>query len=174
MTSTLTYSPAGATRPEDPDWNDQLPGFRRFERTIVIGRGAEFWEAVSQQVLRWEIKRRSGFRVQPGDGASDRVAAGGQYVISAAFGPLTVREPVLVVQVVDLPHRRGFAYGTQPGHPVSGEEAFIVHTTPDGTVYLTLRSLTRPAPSGPWRTAFPALLVAQQFYRRRYLRALAA
>lgn len=173
MTSALTYSPAGATRAGDQDWNPRLPGFRQFERTVVIGHGREVWEAASEEVLRWGIKRRSGFRVQPGEGAAERVTTGAPYVITAGFGPLTVREPVLVVQVVDLPHRRGFAYGTLPGHPVSGEEAFIVHRTPDDTVYLTLRSLTRPAPNGPWRALFPALLIAQRLYRHRYLRALA-
>jgi uncharacterized protein (UPF0548 family) len=38
-----------------------------------------------------------------------------------------VREPVRVVAVADLPDRRGFAYDTLPGHPVTGEEAFIAH-----------------------------------------------
>jgi uncharacterized protein (UPF0548 family) len=46
-----------------------------------------------------------------------------------------------------------------------------VHRSPDGAVWLTLRSLTRPAP-GPWRLAFPAILIAQRWYRFRYLRAL--
>jgi uncharacterized protein (UPF0548 family) len=46
-----------------------------------------------------------------------------------------------------------------------------VHRTPDGTIWLTLRSLTRPA-RGNWRFAFPAILVAQRWYRRRYRRAL--
>ncbi|MFC7876218.1 DUF1990 family protein [Isoptericola sp. NPDC057391] len=57
------------------------------------------------------------------------------------------------------------------GHPVSGEEAFIVHRDDDGTVRLTLRALTRPG-RGLWRALFPAILVAQRLYRRRYLRAL--
>ncbi|MBU8820992.1 DUF1990 domain-containing protein, partial [Mycolicibacterium goodii] len=42
------------------------------------------------------------------------------------------------------PDRCGFAYGTLHGHPVCGEEAFIVHRDRAGTVFLTLRSLTRP------------------------------
>ncbi|MGA7148988.1 MAG: DUF1990 family protein, partial [Microbacterium sp.] len=58
-----------------------------------------------------------------------------------------------------------------PGHPVSGEEAFIVHRDGD-TVTLTVRSLTRPARELRWRLAYPGLLVAQKVARRRYLRAL--
>ena len=82
-----------------------------------------------------------------------------------------MREPARVVAVVDEPARCGFAYGTLDGHPVSGEESFVVHRSPDGSVWLTLRSLTRPAP-GRWRLAFPAILIAQRCYRSRYLRAL--
>lgn len=81
-------------------------------------------------------------------------------------------EPIEVVAVVDEPDRVGFAYGTLVGHPVSGEEAVIVHRDEAERVWLTLRSLTRAAPSGPWRLAFPALLMAQLVYRRRYGRAL--
>ncbi|GAB3100290.1 DUF1990 family protein [Isoptericola nanjingensis] len=57
------------------------------------------------------------------------------------------------------------------GATAPGEEAFIVHREDDGTVILTLRSLTRPG-RGLWRVLFPAILVAQRLYRRRYLRAL--
>jgi uncharacterized protein (UPF0548 family) len=164
----LTYHPAGATHPADPQWRTAPPDFRRFERTIPIGHGPEFWNGVSLEVLRWAVKRRSGFRVTP----TGRVTEGARYRITAGWGPIRVHELVRVVEVVDLPDRCGFAYGTLPGHPVSGEEAFIVHRDPDGTVHLTLRSLTRPAPTGPWRWAFPILRLAQSFYRRRYLNVL--
>ena len=43
-----------------------------------------------------------------------------------------------------------------------------VRTRRSFDVALTLRSLTRAAPNGPWRVVFPLLLVA----RRGYLRAL--
>lgn len=61
--------------------------------------------------------------------------------------------------------------GSLVGHPVSGEEAFILDRTPDGVVWLTLRSLTQP-PGGPWCLAYPFVLIAQRWYRRRYQRAL--
>jgi uncharacterized protein (UPF0548 family) len=102
------------------------------------------------------------------------VAEGAEYRITAGWGPFVVQEPVRVVAVVDTVDRCGFAYGTLRGHPVSGEEAFIVHRNSLGAVSLTLRSLTRPAPGGIWRPTFPVLLLAQRFFRRRYLRALTA
>ncbi|MGW4371450.1 DUF1990 family protein [Nocardia takedensis] len=170
MRAAFTYQPVGATRPAAARWVDSPPGLRRFEKTVTIGTGVAFWESTADEVLRWGIKRRSGFRVRPGAGAGERVTDGADYTVTAGWGPVTIREPVRVVAVVDEPDRRGFAYGTLPGHPVSGEEAFIVHRAPDGSVHLTLRSLTRPAERGFWRAVFPILLLAQRFYRRRYLR----
>jgi len=201
----LNYGPAGATHPGDAVWSAVGEGYRRYERTVVIGHGDADWRAAADAVLRWEVKRRSGFSVAlrsgadessvaarpgadessitapsgadessitPPSGVGERVVEGAEYRITAAWGPLAVREPVRVVAVVDTADRCGFAYGTLPGHPVSGEEAFVVHRAADGTVALTLRSLTRPAPDGPWRPAFPLLLLAQRHFRRRYLRAL--
>ena len=50
-----------------------------------------------------------------------------------AFGR-TVEAPVRVVSIIDEPDRKGFAYGTLDGHPLSGEESFVVERTPDGSV----------------------------------------
>jgi uncharacterized protein (UPF0548 family) len=115
------------------------------------------------------VKTRSGFAVTP----RGRVEPGDRPIITAhAFG-LATREPVEVVDVVDTPDRVGFAYRTLPGHPLRGEEAFIVHRDAGtGAVTLTIRSLTRPAEEPRWRAAYPVLLVAQQVARRRYFRAL--
>ena len=165
----LSYSAIGATAPADEVWTATPSGFRRFESTTVIGQGDDVWAFAAAEVLRWGIKRRSGFRVTPGTVMSE----GADYTITARVGPFDVHEPVRVITVVDEPHRCGFAYGTVHGHPVSGEEAFIVHRNNSGTVFLTMRSLTRPAPDGLWRATFPALLMAQRIVRRRYLRALA-
>jgi uncharacterized protein (UPF0548 family) len=167
----LTYVPVGATRPDEPTWPAPPAGFRAHERTVVIGDGPVCWEAATSALMTWGVKTRSGFVVEAGAGAAVRVREGAGYWLVAALGPISVREPVRIVAVVDRPDRCGFAYGTLQGHPVSGEEAFVAHRTPDGTVRLTLRSLTR-APRGAWRAAFPGALVAQRWYRRRYVRAL--
>jgi uncharacterized protein (UPF0548 family) len=168
----LTYGPRGTTAPRAPIWPASPPGFRRFERTVTIGRGEDAWNAAGEAVLRWEVKRRSGFAVAPADGGGTGVRERGRYTVTAGLGRCVVREPVEVVAVVETGDRRGFAYGTRRGHPVSGEEAFIVHRDGDGRVLLTLRSLTRAAPAGPWRPLFPVLLLAQLHVRRRYLRVL--
>lgn len=167
-TRALTYGPAGATCPGQDGWPATPSDLRRFEQTICLGRGDDIWHTAAPAVLHWEVKRRSGFRVAP-----DRpVSEGAEFLISFGWGRLAVHEPVRIVAVAATDTRRGFAYGTLPRHPVSGEEAFIVHRDDDGTVFLTLRSLTQPAPSGFWRMIFPTLLLAQKVFRRRYLKSL--
>jgi len=141
--------------------------FRRSERTVPIGRGDQLWERATQDVLRWAVKTRSGFAV---DDAS-KVTVGAEPTITARIGRLTVREPVRVTSVVETTSRVGFSYRTLPGHPVTGEEAFIVHRDGDD-VLLTIRSLTAPSAEQPWRTLYPLLRIAQVIARRRYARSL--
>jgi uncharacterized protein (UPF0548 family) len=155
------------TTPADPNWRPPSAGFRVWEKSAELGRGEEVWRWASHEVLNWGIKTRSGFTVTP----DERVAAGDRPIIMAHPFGLAVREAVEVVEVVETSDRVGFAYRTLPGHPVSGEEAFIVQR--DGeAVILTVRSLTRAGTQWGWRTAYPALLMAQRVARRRYLRAL--
>lgn len=164
-----TYPAGPGTQPAEPVWAGRSPGYRRFETTVRIGAGEACWRRTAEAVLTWQVKTRSGFTVAAGP---DRASIGARYWLHARVGLLTVTEPVEVLRIVETTSRAGFAYGTLDGHPVSGEEAFVVHRDPTGTVFLTLRSLTGPAPTGGWSRLFPLLRVAQRRYRGRYLRAL--
>lgn len=114
------------------------------------------------------MKTRSGFALAPGTAPP---APGQELTIIARFGPLRVPEPARVVEVVRGTDRVALSYATRRGHPVRGEEAFILHRTQQGAVVLTLRSVTVSAPG--WRRAlFPLALLLQRVYRRRYLRTL--
>jgi uncharacterized protein (UPF0548 family) len=99
------------------------------------------------------------------------VSAGERVVITAHVAGMSFPEPVEVGTVVETADRVGFSYRTLPGHPVAGEEAFIVHRA-DDDVFLTIRSLTAPAEEQPWRSLHPVLRIAQLIARRRYIRAL--
>lgn len=79
--------------------------------------------------------------------------------------------PVRVVYVVDEPLRKGFAYGTLPGHPERGEEAFIVEYRDDDSVWLTIRAFSRPASWVFW-AGYPVVRLMQEIYTGRYERAL--
>lgn len=156
------------TDPGSALWRPGRTGFRIDERSAVVGRGDAVWQRASHDVLRWRVKTASGFRV----GDARTVAPGRRVTVTVRVAGITVVEPVEVVQVVDRPGRVGFSYRTLPGHPVDGEEAFVVHRDGDAVV-LTVRSLTRAARRQPWRALFPLLRVAQSVAHRRYLRALA-
>lgn len=167
----LTYPFRGATL-IDHEWRHRVPdGYRTYEKSARLGSGEEFWTETSTTLMAWGIKTRSGFDVTPTMSVNLSAARGLRFWLAARFGPWRVREPVEVIDVIDQPLRRGFAYGTLEGHPVSGEELLAVERRPDDTVWLTLRSATGPG-KGRWRLAFPLLLVAQVAYRHRYLRAL--
>lgn len=158
------------TFPEDAVWPPNRPGYRRSEVSALIGAGEDVWVRARADVLRWRVKTASGFRVGDG-GAVAPVTPGERLIVTARVLGITVTEPVEVVEVVEEADRVGFAYRTLPGHPVSGEEAFIVVRDGD-EVRLVVRSLTRAARQQPWRALYPVLMVAQRVARRRYLRAL--
>lgn len=172
----LTYEPIGMTLAAG-DWCAGLPGFRAVEGRVRVG-SSSVWTFDSTEILRWGVKTRSGFDVEGdggerpiGPGTAAAVVAGARYWLIAHLGPVRIREPVQVIAIVDEPARKGLAYGTLTGHPVSGEEAFLLDREPDGSVWLTVRSLTQPS-IGIWRPTYPVVPLAQHLYRRRYLRSL--
>jgi uncharacterized protein (UPF0548 family) len=86
------------------------------------------------------------------------------------LGPL--RAPCRVVYIVDEPNRRGFAYGTLPGHAEKGEELFVVRYDPaTDKVYADVTAFSRHA---TWwsRLGSPVTSMAQRVITDRYLRAL--
>lgn len=155
------------TDPASAVWGPTAPTHRRYERRSAAGTGEAAWERASRSVLRWGVKTRSGFSV-PDDA---EVQPGRRLEVRFRIGPVVVREPVEVVAVVRTDDRVGFAYRTLPGHPVDGEESFIVSREGD-SVWLTLRSLTRPSTTRAWALVFPVLRAAQVVVRWRYRRAL--
>ena len=117
----FTYSAVGATR------SHRLPSdYAILRRVRRIGSGAERFEEAARVLLGWDMHRKAGLRVRT---SSKRVVRGAVAVLRLGLGPLSFAAPVRVVYVIDEPGRKGFAYGTLPGHPESGEEAFMVGTS---------------------------------------------
>ncbi|MEX1080335.1 MAG: DUF1990 domain-containing protein [Homoserinimonas sp.] len=106
-----------------------------------------------------------------GPDGTEFVVPGVTAKLSIPVGRLRIGAPCRVVYIVDEKDRKGFAYGTLAGHPESGEEAFLVERTDDGSVWLTIRSFSRPA-NWAWWLAAPFLRIAQSVYTRRYFKAL--
>jgi uncharacterized protein (UPF0548 family) len=75
------------------------------------------------------------------------------------------------VMVIAEPNRSGFVYGTLAGHPEEGEASFIVTHEADDSVWLTVRSFSRPA-SALYRIGSPVVRLMQNRMTQKYLRAL--
>jgi uncharacterized protein (UPF0548 family) len=133
-TQPLTYAEVGATRGELP------PDYHHVSRSMVVGSGRRDFDIAADAVFDWQAQRGSGVRVEAGpveEGAVARLFLGP--------GRLAITAPARVVYVVDEPDRRGFGYGTLPGHPESGEESFVVSIRPDGSVVFSVTAFSRPA-----------------------------
>ncbi|TPG31786.1 DUF1990 domain-containing protein [Mycolicibacterium hodleri] len=155
----FTYPEIGATAGPMPD------GYHHLRATAVIGHGRDRFEETAAEVMRWGMLRGAGLHVN----ATTEVAAVGSEVL-VGLGPLRV--PCRVVYVIDEPDRRGFAYGTLPGHAESGEELFAVRYDPiDDVVYAEVIAFSR---HGTWwsRLAGPFTSLTQRLVSKRYLRAL--
>ena len=159
----LTYAEVGATAGALPE------GYRRLRVSRTIGVGRDVFTRAAAALLDWQVQKRSGARVLAAGGVTE----GTEALLRFGPGRLSVAAPVQVVSVVDEPRRRGFAYGTLPGHPVSGEEAFAVELRADDAVVLTVTAFSRPA----WRAvriAGPVAGLGQRLMAERYLRSLDA
>lgn len=166
----LTYGAVGVTR--SPDLLVAPPeGFRALERASRIGSGEAAYRAASKAVLNWQLQSLSGMTIAPSPPPT--AVLGGEVVLGIKWLILRVNAPARVVYVIDESHRSGFAYGTLPGHPESGEEVFIVEWRPDDSIWLVVRAFSRPS-TWFWRLGYPFLRITQEFYTRRYLRVLVA
>ncbi|WP_107097797.1 DUF1990 family protein [Streptomyces sp. WMMB 322] len=161
----LDYPGVGATAKSPAHWPE---GFRTLRVSSTVGRGDAAFAAAADAVMTWRLHRTAGVRF--GTGAT-RAAEGVKVVVGLGAGPLRLHAPCRVVWTVEEERRTGWAYGTLPGHPVRGEEAFVVVQNEDGTVRLEVLAFSLPS---SWFTvaAGPLLPVFQRWYARRCGRVL--
>jgi uncharacterized protein (UPF0548 family) len=159
----LTYHDAGATKATLPT------GYHHQIAARVIGKGTKTFGAAAAELLSWQAHLRAGLQVT----ASTATAEPGTVVLlGIGVGPLRMRAPCRVVYTITEPRRKGFAYGTLPGHPESGEEVFTISQRDDGLVVFTITAFSRPASTAA-RAAGPLGLLIQRHFTRAYLRTLA-
>ena len=157
-----TYSEVGAT-------GGVLPGgYHQVRRVAEVGRGTECFERAGAAIIGWRMHRGAGLRVAASAPTAD---VGVVALLGLGWGPLTVVAPCRVAYVVDAPTRRGFAYGTLPGHPESGEEAFVVELDASGVVRLRITAFSLPA-TALARAGGPVTRFVQRVVTDRYVRAL--
>ncbi len=160
--TTLTYAEVGRTRGTPPH------GYHHLRRSRVVGTGRDRFEEASRILLGWQMHRRAGVAVRA---SSTDVTEGASAVLRLGWPALGLDAPVRVVYVVDEDDRHGFAYGTLPGHPESGEEAFVVELLDNADVSFTISAFSRPA-SLLAKSGGPFTAVVQRWVTHRYLHAL--
>ena len=156
----FTYEQVGATASGLPAGYDWL------ERSATLVR--RDFEGASRDLFTWRLHERAGLRVQASESPlrQDTVV-----LMHLGLGLASIRIPCRVAYVINEPRLRGFAYGTLPGHPESGEERFALEQRSDGAISIAITAFSRPAsrlatPGGPCTRR------VQQSMTTRYLRAL--
>jgi uncharacterized protein (UPF0548 family) len=155
-----------------PDDDGGTPaGYWPYTVSAVIGRGRATYERAVAQTLAWEIHLRSGIGVRS---SAEKIVMEPMTVARIAIPVSFLRFTgyARVVEVIDEPDRGGFVYGTLPGHPESGAEAFVVTIDADDVVRLTISAYSRPA-SWYARLGGPVTRMLQMRMARRFLRVLA-
>jgi uncharacterized protein (UPF0548 family) len=136
---------------------------------IPIGRGQRVFDRAAEAVLGWQMHRGAGLDVRA---TTPRAEVGTLVLVTFVRGaPLGLSAPCRVLSVADEPDRRGFTYGTLPGHLESGEERFEVVRDARGVVSLRIVAFSRHAP-GPARWLGPITSAGQRVVNGRYVRAV--
>ncbi|MGA6203227.1 DUF1990 family protein [Nocardia testacea] len=159
----FTYSEIGATRGELP------PGYRHLRVRRPIAAGEAEFRRLGAALLRYRIQRGLGILREAGTPVAE---PGTAVTVRLGIGRFGLRAPCRVVYVLDGPDRIGFAYGTLPGHPMSGEELFAVeYDEGSGVVYGVVTAFSRPA-SRYMRLGGPLAVPAQRAAATAYLAVL--
>jgi uncharacterized protein (UPF0548 family) len=158
-----SYLAVGATRT-----GERPRGFRYDEYAVDLGKGVGVWEQAIEGLRRWAAHTGAGAQVFPVDA---RLAQGETLLVVLRAGPMHVVAPCRVIYVIDEPRRFGFGYGTLPGHPEQGEEAFLVEADAGGDATFKVTALSRPAETLA-KLGAPAARLIQRRVTNRYLAAL--
>ena len=151
--SDLTYRPVGATRT-----GDLPPRFNHLHYRLPIGTGEDVYRRAGEAILTFAMHRGTGAQIRA---TAERAAPGVRLTVGA--GP--VRAPCEIVWTAQDQVKTGFGYGTRPGHPEQGEEAFFVTHDEQDRVWFHVVAFSRPA----WllmKAGGPAGVLFQRIYAR--------
>jgi uncharacterized protein (UPF0548 family) len=160
----VTYDEPGGTR------SNGLPsGYRHDRLAAPVGNGEADWGRAKEAIRQWRAHHGAGVTVTP---ERAPIEEGSTVVVSRNFGPVLLVAPCRIVYTTATATRFGFAYGTLPGHPEQGEEAFHV-TFEDGQVVAEIVAFSRPADL-PTRLAGPLARQIQKTTTKRYIHGIRA
>jgi uncharacterized protein (UPF0548 family) len=131
----LTYAAVGATLT-----GSGPSGYHYAEHETALGSGAEVFERARQALQEWRAHRGADLEVF----ADGPIAVGTTVAVAAPLPLGCAVATCRIVAVVDEHDRFGFAYGTLPNHPESGEEMFLIERRGDGSVVFRIVVFSRP------------------------------
>lgn len=174
----FTYEERGATdRPFPEGLDDGWPaGYRvMVERHEIRAEDpSSAFLALTDGILAWELHRGAGLTMESRAG---RAGPGVDVVSGFGVGSARIKAPCRVIWSREprldgagraVPGQRaGFGYGTLPGHPVKGEEAFYAELGVDNRLFFVCSAYSVPA--GPvYRLAAPVTRLTQRYVLSRY------
>ncbi len=119
----VTYDAIGATR------RAAAPaGFHRDHWEIPL----RDFDCAEDGLRHWAAHAGAGVQVTPTNAALD---VGQTVALLVRTGGLWMLAACRIVWTVDEPDAFGFGYGTLPGHPECGEEAFVVRRRGDSVAF---------------------------------------
>jgi uncharacterized protein (UPF0548 family) len=158
-----TYREVGATLAGTPPEE-----FHHDCYETVLGYGPDTFQRAVAGLKTWEAHDLPGVRIFPNE---QEILTGATVIVTLGTAMLALAAPCRIVGVVDGQTRWGFAYGTLPGHPEQGEEAFVISLSPDQSVRFEIEAFSRP--HDPLvRLSGPIGRGIQKGGTRAYLRAL--
>ncbi|WP_433326369.1 DUF1990 family protein [Spirillospora sp. CA-294931] len=156
--SDFTYTEVGATQKGDlPD------GYSHLRVRTLLGEGPVVMRNATDALMEFWMHRAIPVRIEA---SGPRAEVGVAVEVRLGVGPLRIKAPCRVVWVETGERRAGWAYGTLPGHPERGEEAFVVHMDDMEDVWLTVTAFARPAGLMA-RLGGPLVPFMQRVYARR-------
>lgn len=161
----LRSAPLSYTR-LDGSMGAEDSGYTQVHESATLNR--RDFDAATRDLFEWRMHSGAGLQVH-----ASHIPLRVETVVLMRWGlgALSVKIPCRVLEVIDEPRRRGFTYGTLPGHPEAGEEHFLLEHLDDGHILLTIAAYSRPA-STLAKFGGPLSAAAQRFMTQRYLRAL--
>lgn len=137
-------------------------GYHHIDHSAIVGTGRRTFTLLAESLLSWRLQRYAGLVVA----TSHESVTIGATILNATPSRPAMLAPCRVVDVIDEHRRRGFSYGTLPGHPLRGEERFTVEF--DGAGRVVLRIVSFSTPAGAVRLAPALARMGQRAVNRRY------
>jgi len=130
----LTYAEHGATAGEMP------PGYHHDEWEADLGAFSQAtFGRLADQLRHWHVQTGSGLTIFPAGPVRPGLTFALWFRLPGAYATAVGR----VVYVTSESDQTGFAYGTLPGHPERGEEAFHLVREGDRLLF-KVRAFSRP------------------------------